>query len=176
LTWEANRGRCSPRRREPARLNSRWGAPCRGGEVPGDRGAAGADRGAVDQRFRGDVQRAGVNARPPGMAPNRDIGCEVIAAHAVSLTKERRNLTDHVTPHHQDDGLFRTAGQATAGQADERQLTSDVTGVRPMPRPSRHLFQYAVNRKSAEHQRPTTQRDEAAMRSLRFPFDEENCR
>jgi hypothetical protein len=84
-------------------------------------------------------------------------------------TEERRILTDHVTPRNQDDGLFRTAGQA-----DEQQLASDVTDVRPMTRPSRDLFHHAVNHEAAEHQRPTTQRDEAAMRSLRFPFDEDD--
>jgi hypothetical protein len=52
--------------------------------------------------------------------------------HAAPTTDERRTLTDHVTPHNQDDGLFRTAEQA-----DEQQLTSDVTDVRPVTRPSR---------------------------------------
>jgi hypothetical protein len=80
-------------------------------------------------------------------------------------------LTDHVTPHNQDDGLFRTAEQA-----DEQQLTSDVTDVRPVTRPSRDLFLHAVNDGAAEHERPTAQRDEAAMQSLRFPFDEDDCR
>jgi hypothetical protein len=80
-------------------------------------------------------------------------------------------MTDQVPPHNRDDGLFRTAGQA-----DKRQLASDVTDVRPMTRPSRNLFHHAVNREAAERQRPTAQRDEAAMRSLRFPFDEGDCR
>ena len=87
--------------------------------------------------------------------------------HVIPATDERRNLTDHVTPHNQDDGLFRTAEQA-----DERQSTSDVSDVRPVMRPSRDLFPHAVNHGAAEHQRPAAQRDEAAMRSLRFPFDE----
>ncbi len=56
------------------------------------------------------------------------------------------------------------------------QLASDVTDVRPVTRPSRDLFLHAVNHGAAEHQRPATQRDEAAMRSLRFPFDEDDCR
>jgi hypothetical protein len=90
--------------------------------------------------------------------------------HAAPTTDERRTLTDHVTPHHQDDGLFRTAEQA-----DEQQLTSDVTDVRPVTRPSRDLFPHAVNDGAAEHERPTTQRDESAMQSLRFPFDEDDC-
>jgi hypothetical protein len=105
------------------------------------------------------------------MAPNRDIGCQIVAAHAAPTTDERHKLTDYVTPHNQDDGLFRTAGQA-----DERQLTSDVTDVRPVTRPSRDLFPHAVNHGAAEHQRLATQRDEAAMRSLRFPFDKDDCR
>jgi hypothetical protein len=78
-------------------------------------------------------------------------------------------VTDHVTPHNQDDGLFRTAEQA------DEQLVSDVADVRPVTRPSRDLFHHAVDHEAAEHQRPTTQRDEAAMRSLRFPFDEDDC-
>jgi len=105
------------------------------------------------------------------MAPNRDIGCQIVAAHAAPTTDERCTLTDHVTPRNQDDGLFRTAGQA-----DERQLASDGSDVRPVPRPARDLFPYAVDHGAAEHQRPATQRDEAAMRSLRFPFDENDCR
>jgi hypothetical protein len=80
------------------------------------------------------------------------------------------NLTDHRTPHDQDEGLFRTA------EPDERQLASDVTDGKPMTRVSRILFHYAVNHEAAGHQRPTIQRDEAMMRSLRFPFDEDNCR
>ena len=80
-------------------------------------------------------------------------------------------MTDHVTPHNQDDELFRTAGQA-----DEQQLASDVTDVRPVTRPSRDLFPHAVNHEAAKHQRPATHRDETAMRSLRFPFDEDDCR
>jgi hypothetical protein len=98
--------------------------------------------------------------------------CQILAAPAAPATGERRNVTDHVTPHNQDDGLFRVAGQA-----DERQLASDVTtDVRPVTRPSRDLFHHAVDHEAAEYQRPTTQRDEAAMRSLRFPFDEDDCR
>jgi len=97
------------------------------------------------------------------------VGCPIVAAHAAPTIDERRNLTDHVTQHNQDDGLFRTAEQA------DEQLESDVTDVRPVTRPSRDLFQHAVNHEAAEHQRPTTQRDEASMRSLRFPFDEDDC-
>jgi hypothetical protein len=84
---------------------------------------------------------------------------------------ERRTLTDQVRSHNRDDGLFRTPGQE-----DERQLASDVTDARPMTRPSRNLFHHAVNRGAEEHQRPTAQRDEASMRSLRFPFDDSDCR
>ena len=104
------------------------------------------------------------------MASNRDVG-SVVVVHSALTTDERRNLTDHGTPHDQDDGLFRRAVQA-----DERQLASDVTDVRPVTRPSRDLFPDAVNHRAGEHQCPTTQRDEAAMRSLRFPFDEDDCR
>jgi hypothetical protein len=64
----------------------------------------------------------------------------------------------------------------TAEQADERQLMSDVADARLVTRPSRDLFPHAVNHGAGEHQRLTTQRDEAAMRSLRFPFDEDDCR
>ena len=70
------------------------------------------------------------------------------------------NLTDHRTPHDQDDGLFRTA------EPDERQLAFDVTDLRPMSRPSRILFHHAVHHEAAGHQRPILQRDEAMMREL----------
>jgi hypothetical protein len=40
-------------------------------------------------------------------------------------------------------------------------------------RPSRDLFQ-AVHHDAAERQHSTTKRDEAAMRSLRSPFEEDN--
>ena|ERR671916_115287 len=80
------------------------------------------------------------------------------------------NLTDHERPHNDDAGLFRMAGP------HERQLGSDTTRVRPLTQPSQDLFHHAVNHQATEHQRPNTQRDEAAMRSLRFPFDEDDCR
>ena len=109
--------------------------------------------------------------RPPGIAPiaASDVGSD--AAQAASTTNERRTLTDQVTPNNRDDGLFRTAGQE-----DERQPASDVTDARPMTRPSRNLFHHAVNREAEEDQQPTAQRDEASMRSLRFPFDDSGCR
>ena len=91
--------------------------------------------------------------------------------HPAPTTDERRTLTDHVTPYNPDDGLFRTAEQA-----EERQLTSDVADVRLVTRPSRDLFPHAVDDGAAERERPATQRDEAAMRSLRFPFDEDDPR
>jgi hypothetical protein len=97
--------------------------------------------------------------------------CQIVPARAALTIDERHTLTDHVIPHHQDDGLFRTAKQA-----DEQQLTSDVTDVRPVTRPSRNPFPHAVNHGAAEHQRPAIQRNEAAMRSLRFPFDDDDCR
>jgi hypothetical protein len=78
-------------------------------------------------------------------------------------------LTDHERPHNNGDGLFRMAGQ------DERHLASDTTDVKPVTQPSRDLFHHAVNHEAAEHQRPNTRRDEATMRSLRFPFDEDDC-
>lgn len=80
-------------------------------------------------------------------------------------------MTDHVTPHHQKDRLFRTADQT-----DEQQMASDVADARPVARPSRDLFHHAVERRVVEKQQPTTQHDEATMRSLRFPFDEGNDR
>ncbi|MDQ3764922.1 MAG: hypothetical protein M3460_26440 [Actinomycetota bacterium] len=80
-------------------------------------------------------------------------------------------MTDHVTPHNQNDGLFRTAGQP-----DDRQLTPDVTDIRPIARASRGIFHHAIDHEAAEHPRLITQRDEVTMRSLRFPFDEDNCR
>lgn len=80
-------------------------------------------------------------------------------------------MTDHVTPHNHEGGLFRTADQA-----DEQQMASDVADVKPVARLSRDLFQPAVDRQTAQDQHPTTQRDEATMRSLRFPFDEGNDR
>jgi len=79
-------------------------------------------------------------------------------------------LTDHVMPQDQNDGLFRTAGP------DERQLASDVSDFKLITRPSRSLFYNAVNHKAAEQAPPNTRRDEATMRSLRFPFDEVNSR
>jgi hypothetical protein len=82
---------------------------------------------------------------------------------------ERRDLTDQVTPHDENDGLFRTPGQA-----DERPATSDTTNVKPLVRPSRDLFPHTVKSEADRRHRPTTQRDEAAMRSLRFPFEEED--
>lgn len=81
-----------------------------------------------------------------------------------------RNLTDQVTPPDEDDGLFRTPGQA-----DERPAASDVTNVKPLMRPSRDLFHHTVEHEADRRQQPTTQRDEAAMRSLRFPFDDDDC-
>jgi hypothetical protein len=45
--------------------------------------------------------------------------------------------------------------------------------VRPVARPSRDLFHQAVHHDAAEPQRPTPQRDEEVMRSLRSPFDED---
>lgn len=101
--------------------------------------------------------------RPADGAPHHDI----VAATRHPTTDERRILTDHVTPHNQDDGLFRAAGHA-----EERQPASDATDVKPVTRPSRDLFLHAVDQEVAEHHQPATQRDEAAMRSLRFPFDE----
>jgi hypothetical protein len=81
---------------------------------------------------------------------------------AAPTTDERSNLTDHVTRHNQDDGLFRTAGQA-----DEREVASDVADDRPVMRPSRDLFQ-AVRHDAAERLHSTTKRDEAvAAVSLR---------
>ena len=80
-------------------------------------------------------------------------------------------MTDHVTPYNQGGGLFRTADQA-----DERQVVSDVSDARPVTRPSRDLFHHAGDHGAVENERLTTQRDEAAMRSLRFPFDEDDCR
>ena len=79
------------------------------------------------------------------------------------------NVPDHERPRNDDDALFRMAGQ------HERQLAPDTTGVRPVTQPSRDLFHHAVNHEAAEHQRPNTRRDEVAMRSLRFPFDEDDC-
>ena len=85
------------------------------------------------------------------------------------MTKERHALTDQVKQHNHNDGLFRTAEQA-----DKRQVASEVTDGRPRTRPSRNLFRHAVDCEAAEPQRPTTQRDDAAMRSLRFPFDQDD--
>jgi hypothetical protein len=84
---------------------------------------------------------------------------------------ERRNLTDQMTPHDENDGLFRTPGQS-----DERPTTSDMTNVEPLMPPSRDLFPHTGKSEADRRHRPTTHRDEAAMRSLRFPFDEEDCR
>src|SRR5581483_1493402 len=79
------------------------------------------------------------------------------------------NLTDHITPHNQDNGLFRVAGPV-----GERRLGSERARMRPVSRPSWNLFPDAVNHEVAEHQRRPPRRDEAMMRSLRFPFDEDN--
>src|SRR3712207_2087092 len=97
---------------------------------------------AANNRFRGGVQRAGVNgpATWHDTEPNRDI-------NAATTTEEKRYVTDHVTPHDHDDGLFRTA------EPDEQQLASKGTGIRPMTRPSQNLFHNAANHEAAERQR-----------------------
>lgn len=86
-------------------------------------------------------------------------------------TKERRTLTDPVTPHGQDNGLFHAAERQ-----DTRRVASGLTDVRPRTRPSRNLFHHDGNREAAKLQQPIIQRDEAAMRSLRFPFNHGDCR
>jgi hypothetical protein len=105
------------------------------------------------------------------MAPNLRHRVSERRGPGAPTTDEGRTLTDHVTQYNQGEGLFRVAGQA-----DERQLASEVADVRPVTRPSRDLFPHAVAHGAAEHQRPATQRDEAVMRSLRFPFDGDDWR
>jgi hypothetical protein len=73
--------------------------------------------------------------RPSGMAPNLRHRVSDRRGPGAPTTDERRTLTDHVTPHHQGDGLFRAAEQA-----DERQLASEVADVRPVTRPSGICF------------------------------------
>jgi hypothetical protein len=65
--------------------------------------------------------------RPSGVAPSLRHRVSDRRGHGASTTDERRALTDHVTQHKQGDGLFRAAGQA-----DERQLASEVADVRPV--------------------------------------------
>ena len=100
------------------------------------------------------------------IAPRR--GRWVFPGELAPVPTERVKLTDQVTRHDEDDGLFRTPGQA-----DERSGASDATNVKPLMQPSRDLFHHTVQ-EARGRQRPTTQRDEAAMRSLRFPFDEDD--
>ncbi len=89
----------------------------------------------------------------------------------LTTTEERHDLADHVTPHDHGDELFRTAEPA-----DELQAPSDVAEVRPVTRPSRDLFHQVGDPDAATRLHPTLERDESVMRSLRFPFDEGNCR
>lgn len=80
------------------------------------------------------------------------------------------NLTYHITPHNQDNGLFHTTEPA-----EERQLAPGRTRIKPVSRPFGNLFSDAVNHEVVGNQR-RPQRDEAMMRSLRFPFDEDDYR
>lgn len=81
------------------------------------------------------------------------------------------DLTKHTKPYDQGHGLF-----SAAGQAEKRQLVSDVTGFRPSTQPSMNPFPNAVNHEAGQPQHLTTQHDEATMRSLRFPFNVNNRR
>lgn len=117
--------------------------------------------GTCDYRTRAAVPGRTATRRPGAGNALRDLAL---------VPTERRNLTDQVTPHDEDDGLFRTPGQA-----DEQPAASDVTNVKPLMQPSRDLFHHTIKHEADRRQRPTTQRDEAAMRSLRFPFDEDGC-
>lgn len=146
------------------------GSAPRGTRVPGDRGVSKLTGGWED-RLQVDVPtRRSEWSGYRTWHRYRDMGVRVSRPIGHPTTDGRRKLTDHITPHYQDDELFRTAGQA-----DEQQA-SDVTEVKPVSRPSRDLFPHAVNHRAAEERRPETQRDEEAMRSLRFPFDKDNCR
>ncbi len=104
------------------------------------------------------------------MAPEHEIDVPIVTTHAAPTTEERRDLAHHVTRHDHGDRLFRTAESA-----DEQQAASDVAEVRPVTRPSRDLFHQVDDSDAAARLRPTPERDESVMRSLRFPFDEGNC-
>jgi hypothetical protein len=96
------------------------------------------------------------------MAPNRRYLCS-------NDDLRGTNLTDHTAPHNQDNGLFRAAEPA-----QERLLALERAHIKLVSRPSWNLFPDAVSHEVAGHQRLTPQRDEAMMRSLRFPFDEDD--
>lgn len=96
-------------------------------------------------------------------------GAETGNIYAANNDLRGTNLTDHAIPHIQDNGLFRAAGPA-----QERLRASERARMRPVSRPSCNLFPDAVNHEIAGHQQLTPQRDEAMMRSLRFPFTEDD--
>jgi hypothetical protein len=87
------------------------------------------------------------------------------------------DLTEQSSRHiHSDDrrqaqqhGLFRAAGQLAEDQhAAARSIASGATS-----QPSWDVFSHASEYDVAEQQLSETQHDEAAMRSLRLPFDAE---
>jgi hypothetical protein len=68
-------------------------------------------------------------------------------------------------------GCSAQPGHQTSGSWRQTSLTGDQLRDRPGD-----LFHHTIDQEAGEHPRPTIQRDEATMWSLRFPFDEDNCR
>ncbi len=85
------------------------------------------------------------------------------------------NMSEQISRHQPDDlrqanqGLFRAAGQDTEGrQPAARPITFGAAA-----QPSWAVFSNGSDYDVAEQQRPATQHDEVAMRSLRLPFEAE---
>mgnify|MGYP001797481489 CR=1 FL=1 len=87
------------------------------------------------------------------------------------------NMSEQISRHTQpddrrqanDQGLFRAAGQDTGGrQPAARPITFGAAA-----QPSWDVFSNGSEYDVAEQQRPTSQHDEVAIRSLRLPFEAE---
>ncbi len=86
------------------------------------------------------------------------------------------NLSEQISRHTQpddrrqanDQGLFRAAGQDTEGRQPATRPTFSAAA-----QPSWAVFSNGSDYDVAEQQRPATEHDEVAMRSLRLPFEAE---
>jgi len=84
------------------------------------------------------------------------------------------NLTEQISRRSQSDddrqakhqGLFRAAGP---GSGEQHPKARSIVAAQP----SWDVFSHASEYDVAEQQRPATQHDEVAMRSLRLPFEAE---
>jgi len=75
--------------------------------------------------------------------------------------EDRRQVQHH--------SLFRAAGQ----QPEDRDPAARSITLSAAAHPSGDVFSHASEYDVAEQQRPATQHDEVAMRSLRLPFETE---